>query len=281
MNVIQSILMGVIQGLTEFIPVSSTAHLTIAGEITGLISLQQPERWTAFIATIQLGTLLAVLVYFAKDIDLIVRSFFKENLRSDRKKFKGQSMHSRLGWLIIIGSIPIILIGFTLKKVIEGTLTKSPVIIAMSLIILGIILAAAEITAKFRKDMEKISWLDSVLIGLAQCLALFPGASRSGTTLTAGLFLGLKRDVAARFSFLLSIPAVFASGLYEFYKSMQYISSGDVVNLGVATLCAAISGYASIAFLLKYLKTNSTYLFVFYRILFGIIILLFLMKGVI
>ncbi len=275
MNLFQAIILGVLQGLTEFLPISSTAHLTIAGKWFGLINEGNPEHWTAFMAVIQMGTLLAVLVYFYKDIKQILSSYFSENLGKNRIKFSLQSHNSKLGWYIIIGTLPIVVIGLALKDIIEGQLTKELSVIAISLISLGVLLAVAELFAKFRRDMEGITMKDALIIGLAQCLALIPGASRSGTTLTAGLFTGLKRDTAARFSFLLSIPAVFASGLLEFYQSLEYISSSELFLVIVATLAAAISGYAAIAFLLKFLKKNSTWLFVIYRILLGAALLTF------
>jgi len=278
MNILHAILLGIIQGLTEFLPISSTAHLTLAGKIFGLVNASNPEQWTAFIAVIQLGTLGSVLVYFIRDIISIINSFISENLRTGREKIKNQSINSKLGWYIIFGTLPIVIIGFGLKKLIEGSLTKNLTIIAFALIVLGLILAIAEKTAKFKKEMKDISLTDALWIGLAQCLALFPGASRSGTTITAGMFLGLKRETAARFSFLLSIPAVFSSGLYEFYKSIHYISSGQLLLVGVSTLFAAVSGYFAIAFMLRFLKTNSTWLFIVYRILLGAAILLFLSK---
>jgi undecaprenyl-diphosphatase len=278
MSIIQAIVLGIIQGLSEFIPISSTAHLTIAGKIMGLINPAQPEQWTAFIAVIQLGTLLAVLIYFAKDIKGITLDFLTQNIGSKRKSFKEQSHESRLGWYVIIGSVPIVTIGMVLKKIIEGNLTKELGVIAASLIVLGIILAIAEKTAKMKRDISETTWKDALIVGLAQCLALFPGASRSGTTITAGLFLGLKRETAAKFSFLLSIPAVFGSGLLEFYQSIKYINSAELLNLTVATIAAAISGYFAIAFLLHFLRTRSTMLFVAYRIILGCLIIWVLIR---
>jgi undecaprenyl-diphosphatase len=273
MSIIEAIILGIIQGLSEFIPISSTAHLTIAGKMMGLIGAGNAEHWTAFIATIQLGTLVAVLFYFAKELREIPVAFVKENFTKNRNRLDKQTLNSRLGWMIIIATIPIVVVGLVLKKVIEGGITKDLSIIGFSLIGLAIILAIAERTAKFRKEMENITWKDALLVGLAQCLALIPGASRSGTTITAGLFLGIKRDTAAKFSFLISIPAILASGVLEFVQSLKYIDNADMLNLVVATLAAAISGYFSVVFLIKYLKTKSTMLFVVYRILLGIFIL--------
>jgi undecaprenyl-diphosphatase len=277
LNIIEAILLGIIQGLTEFLPISSTAHLTIAGKLLNLISSDNPERWTAFIAVIQLGTMLAVIIYFWKDLIKIIADFFKENLLY-RKKFFEQTINSRIGWYIIIGTIPIAIIGMTFKDTIEGVLTKDLWVISSSLIALGVLLAISEKVSKHFKDMQKIKWHDALIIGIGQAFALIPGSSRSGTTITAGLFLGLNRETAARFSFLLSIPAVLASGLLELKESLQYINFSESVNLLIATLVAGISGYLAIDFLLKYLRKNTTFIFVYYRIVLGvgIIILLYL-----
>ncbi|MHC1726971.1 MAG: undecaprenyl-diphosphatase UppP [Syntrophobacteraceae bacterium] len=272
MNLIEAVLLGIIQGLTEFLPISSTAHLTIAAKLLGLIDPAHPEHWTAFMAVIQLGTLLAVLVYFFRDILQISSAFISENL--SRTHIKHQSLPARTGWFVILGSVPIAVLGLCFKKLIEGHLTKSMELISATLIVLALFLALSEVTGKFSKDMKRISWLDSFLIGCAQALALIPGASRSGTTITAGLFLGMTRESAARFSFLLSIPAVFASGLLEFKQSLQFMGSQDLFTLFVATAASALSGYAAIAFLLKFLRTHTTYLFVVYRIALGAAIII-------
>jgi undecaprenyl-diphosphatase len=276
MSILQAIILGLLQGLSEFIPISSTAHVTIAGQLFGLINAEHPEHWTAFLAVVQLGTLAAVLIYFSKEIRTIPFAFLKENLGRQRLKFREQSHNSKMGWYIILGSLPIATIGLALKDFIEGSFTKEMTVIAFSLIILAIILFIAEKTEKFKKDIEKVTWLDALIVGFAQCLALIPGSSRSGTTITAGLFSGLQRETAARFSFLLSIPAVFGSGLLEFYQSLEYITSDELLTLLIAITVSAISGYASIAFLLKFLKTKSTLIFVIYRIVLGVVILIFL-----
>ena len=280
MNIFEAILLGIIQGLTEFLPISSTGHLTLTGKLMGLISTEHPEHWTAFIAVIQLGTLLAVLIYFWRDIVLIVKDFFADNLFK-RKKFSEQTFNSKLGWYIIIGTIPVVIVGLGFKDAIEGAFTKNLSVIAGSLIVLGIILGGAEKVGEFTKDLKGLTWLSALLIGIAQCFALIPGSSRSGTTITMALFLGYKRETAARFSFLLSIPAVFGSGLLEFYESLKFIDFSASVNLIVATAAAAISGYLTIGFLLRFLRTNTTYVFVFYRIILGIAILLLIYYGLI
>ncbi|MEI6089984.1 MAG: undecaprenyl-diphosphatase UppP [bacterium] len=272
MTIIQAILLGIIQGITEFIPISSTAHLTLVGSLLGVIDFTHPERWTAFIATIQLGSLLAVFAYFRHEIISIPKAFFKENFK--RIPFKKQSVDSRLGWLIIFGSIPIGIIGIVLKDFIEGSFTKELNVIGISLIALALVLLLAEKTAKFKKDLSQIKVLDAIIIGFSQCLALIPGASRSGTTLTGAMFCGINRSDAAKFSFLLSIPAILASGLLSFYESTAFITSADLVNLSVATLFAGISGYWAISFLIKFLKTKTTMVFIIYRICLGVIVLI-------
>jgi undecaprenyl-diphosphatase len=280
LNIFEAIILGIIQGITEFLPISSTGHLTVTGKLIDVISPEHPEQWTAFIAVIQLGTLAAVLVYFWKDIIKIINSFFIDNL-SSKKKISEQSQYSKLGWLIIIGTIPVVIVGLSLKHIIEGALTKNLYVIAASLIGLAVILALAEMVAKFKKDVKDISTKDALVIGIAQCFALIPGSSRSGTTITGGLFIGLNREAAARFSFLLSIPAVLASGLLELYESLAFLNSTMVLNLIISTIVSGISGYLAIDFLLKYLRKNTTFLFIYYRIALGILIILLLTFNVI
>lgn len=280
MSLFDAVLLGIIQGLSEFLPISSTGHVTIVGKLLSLVPENHPESWTSFIAVIQLGTMAAVLIYFAKDIYLIVRDFIKENVL-ERKKYSRQNLNSRLGWLVIIGTIPVVIIGIAFKDIIEGALTKNLYVIAFSLIGLAILLAIAEKVANFKKDLDHITIKDSIIIGIAQAFALIPGSSRSGTTITGGLFLGLKRDVAARFSFLLSIPAVLASGLFELVDSLNYLTADMALNLVVATIVSGISGYIAIDFLLKFLKKHTTFLFVYYRIVAGIFILILLLTNII
>ena len=280
MNFFEAILLGIIQGLTEFLPISSTGHLTLAGKLLNLISTQQPEEWTSFIAVIQLGTLLAVIIYFWKDIWEIIFDFIHDNLKQ-RVKFSQQKLNSKLGWFIIIGSIPVGIIGKSLQKIIEGNLTKNLYVIASSLIVLAIILAIAEKTASLKKEMKDISRWNAFWIGVAQCFALIPGSSRSGTTITGGLFLGLNRETAARFSFLLSIPAVLASGLLELYEARKFLNPALTLDMVVATIFAFVFGYFSIDFLLKYLKRNTTFVFIYYRVALGIIILVLLSTHII
>lgn len=280
MSLIEAVILGIIQGLTEFLPISSTGHLTLAGKLMGLISDKNPEHWTSFIAVIQLGTMVSIFIYFWKELWNIFIDFIKDNFQK-RVKYSEQTSNAKLGWMIILGTIPIVVIGLIFKDMIEGTLTKNLYVISGSLIALAVILAIAEKTAKFKKELTEITLKDSILIGFAQAVALIPGSSRSGTTITGGLFLGLKRDVAARFSFLLSVPAVLASGLLQLYESLKYINYDLTVNLIVATLASAVSGYLAIDFLLKFLKKNTTFVFIFYRIALGVLILFLLYSNVI
>lgn len=272
MSILEAIILGIVQGITEFLPISSTAHLTITGKMLGLINNNKPEEWTAIIAIIQLGTLASILIYFAKDIYNIVIEFFRDNL-VQRKSFKKQSLNSRLGWLVIIGTIPVVIIGLGFKDIIEGALTKNLYVIATSLIVLAIVLFIAEKTAKFKKGIEDVGIKEAIVVGIAQALALIPGSSRSGTTITAGLFMGMNREAAARFSFLLSIPAILASGLLQLKEGLKFLNNDYLFAIGVATVVSGISGYLAIDFLLKFLKKNSTNLFIVYRIVAGLIIL--------
>ena len=280
MNIIEAIILGILQGFTEFLPISSTGHLTVAGKLMNLISPEAPEQWTSFIAVIQLGTLVSILIYFWKDLWNISRDFLSENLK-ERKNFSNQSYNSRTGWLIIIGTIPVVVIGLLFKDIIEGALTKNLYVISVSLIGLAIILGVAEKTAKFTKEIKDITIVNSVFIGIAQAFALIPGSSRSGTTITGGLFVGLKRESAARFSFLLSVPAIFASGLLQLYEALKFIDPAMALNLIVSTIVSGISGYIAIDFLLKYLRKNTTFIFIYYRVALGIVIIILLTSGII
>lgn len=280
MNIIEAILLGIIQGLTEFLPISSTGHLTVAGKFMGLISNENPEEWTAFIAVIQIGTLAAVLIYFWRDLINIVKDFISDNILKP-KIFKEQSINSKMGWYLVIATLPVVVIGLLFKDFIEGVFTKNLIVISISLIVLGLILMVAEKTGKFNREKKDLNWFDSLIIGFAQSLALIPGSSRSGTTITAGLFLGFNRETAARFSFLMSIPAILASGLLQFYQSFEMLNFNSSINLISATIVSAVVGYISIEFLLRYLRKKSVMVFVVYRIVIGIIILILIFNGII
>src|SRR6267142_334697 len=281
MTLLQAILLGIIQGLTEFIPVSSTAHLVIAGRVMKLTLT--PEQLTASIAVVQLGTLIAVLFYFAGDIWNIALAFIHDHLAllkggrgNDRERLSPEAW---LGWLVIIGSVPVAFVGLLFKKQIEGTFTKNLWVIATMMIVIAILLALAEWVGKQQRSMEQLGILDAIVVGFAQCLALIPGSSRSGSTIMAGLFAGEVRETAARFSFLLSIPAVAASGLLELKEALHKLPQGSLVTLAAGTLISAVVGYASIWFLLRFLRTHTTALFIVYRLFVGGVILFALFKG--
>ncbi|HLX11891.1 MAG TPA: undecaprenyl-diphosphatase UppP [Bacteroidota bacterium] len=269
MSLLQSIFLGFVQGISEFLPISSTAHLTLAGKFMGLIDPQHPDYWTAYIAIIQLGTMAAVVIYFFKDLLAMLTSIIADLRKGITASGERWSSESKLAWKIIIGSIPVGIIGLSLKEFIEGKFTKELSTIAGSMIVLALLLLVAEAVGKRKKTLEQTTMLDSFLIGVAQCFALIPGASRSGTTITGALFLGINREAAARFSFLLSIPAVLGSGLLEMYHVRHHIAELGAANLVAAIIVAGIVGYASIAFLLKYLKTHTTFLFIWYRLILG------------
>jgi undecaprenyl-diphosphatase len=280
MTMLQALLLGIIQGLSEFIPISSTAHLTIAASLLGVIDPQHPERWTAFMAVVQLGTLVAVIAYFRRDILRTTLSFMRENVGPARRPIRQQSADARMGWFVVLGSIPIVVIGLAFKDVIEGAFTKDLRVIAASLVGLAVVLWLVDRRAAFKRTTADMSVRDALLVGLAQAVALIPGSSRSGTTITAGLALGLTRESAARFSFLLSIPAILGAGVLEFLHEIEHIQwSEGGMELLAATIAAAISGYWSIAFLLGYLRQRTMTSFVVYRILLGVILAVLLAMG--
>src|ERR1043165_2848975 len=280
MTLLQAILLGIVQGLTEFIPISSTAHLVLARRLMYL-SLT-PEQLTASIAVVQLGTLLAVVIYFAGDIWNITLAFIRDHLNLLKRSNGGGprlSYDAWLGWLVIIGSIPVGVVGLLSEKHIEGTFTKNLGVIATMMVVIAVLLGIAELVSRKRRGMEEHGLVDSLAVGLAQCLALIPGSSRSGSTIMAGLFVGETRETAARFSFLLSIPAVAASGLLELKEALHRLPSGSYGSLAVATILSGIVGYASIWFLLRYLRTHSTGVFIVYRVIVGGLILAMLSLG--
>src|SRR5215813_5213049 len=287
MTIFQAIILGIVQGLTEFIPVSSTAHLVFASRLVnlygGVDKTLQAEQTTATIAVIQLGTLLAVLIYFSRDIVNILRAFIFDHLamlnaRNEPVRPK-LSKDAWLGWLVIIGSLPVGTIGLLLKKQIEGPFTKNLWMIATMMIVVAILLMIAELVGKRDHAMDQLGVGDALAVGFAQVLALIPGSSRSGSTIMGGLFAGQTRETAARFSFLLSIPAIAASGLLEMKEAIHKLPAGSYGSLAVATVVSGVVGYASIWFLLRYLRTHSTALFIVYRVIVGGLILAALSAG--
>ena len=292
MNLLQAIILGIVQGLTEFIPISSTAHLVFASRRTGIYA-GNPQQITATIAVIQLGTLAAVIIYFASDIWNIATAFLRDHwnliLRkgdihssgADVGRPKWLSRDAWLGWLIILGSIPIGVVGLVFKDVIEGEATKNLWVIATMLIVVALFLLLAERVGSHRKQMKDLGLFDAIMVGFFQVLALIPGASRSGSTIMGGIFAGETRETAARFSFLLSIPAIAASGLLELREAVHILPSESFVPLIVGTIVAGIVGYLSIWALLAFLRRNSMMVFIVYRLVLGSLILTLLWRGVI
>jgi undecaprenyl-diphosphatase len=275
---LQAVILGLVQGLTEFLPISSTAHLMI---VPALLGWNDPGP--AFSAVIQLGTLVAVLGYFRHDITRIARAWFA-GLAARRP---ANSFDARLGWMMIVATLPIVVFGLLFKRQIETEL-RSIAVVATALIVLALILAIAEGLAYRRRRhatrgrrLDQTTWRDAITIGLAQALALVPGSSRSGVTITAGLFAGLERETAARFSFLLSIPSIFAAGVFQLWsaRAALFATTNDLAALVIATLVALVSGYASIAFLLGYLKGHSTLVFILYRLVLGGLLFYWLATG--
>jgi undecaprenyl-diphosphatase len=272
-SLLEAIVLGITQGLTEFLPISSTAHLRIVPAFAGW-----EDPGAAFTAVTQLGTMTAVLLYFRADLMRIARAW----LRSLRDPAARRELDARLGWYILLGTIPIGIFGLAFKDQIE-TGARDLYLISIALIVLGFVLLAAERVGRKDRQIDDITTRDGIGVGLAQALALVPGVSRSGATISAGLFLGLDRTSAARFSFLLSIPAVVLSGTLEF-ASILNGEDGQHAGLGalaVATLLAFVVGYASIALLLRYLSNHSTIVFVVYRVALGTLVLVLVSSGAI
>jgi undecaprenyl-diphosphatase len=272
MSIVEAIVLGLVQGLTEFIPVSSTAHLLIVPVLLGW-----GDPGAAVSAVIQFGTWIAALIYFARDIIRLIAGFFR-GLISRRPL---EDTDSREAWLLIIGSIPIMILGLALKKHIESSFRGLWVVTTM-VILVAILLQLAEMYARRRqlRTFEQLNVGDAVAIGFGQCLALIPGSSRSGSTIMAALFRGVERPTAARYSFLLSIPAVGAAGFLELFKERHHLGELGWTSIIVAIAIAFITGYASIWFLLRYLKTHTTSIFVYYRLALGAVMIALLLGGV-
>lgn len=290
MNFINALILGLVQGLTEFLPVSSSAHIRIVGELLGMGG----DPGARFTAIIQLGTEAAVILYFWRDIVRIVRAWFLALFG----KIPRNDPDARMGWLVIIGSIPIVVLGLLFQTDIETTF-RSLWIIAATLIIFGVILGLADALGARNRRLKDLTWGHGIIFGIAQAFALIPGVSRSGGTITAGLIMGYDRRAAARYSFLLAIPAVFGSGLYELYKSIKapcvaahrvtLYSPGSAactpeifgpLETAAATLVAFVVGLVVIAFFMRYISHRSFLPFVIYRILLGLVLIVLLITGV-
>jgi undecaprenyl-diphosphatase len=273
LSLVQAIVLGIVQGLTEFLPISSSGHLRIVPAFVGW-----DDPGAAFTAVIQLGTMAAVLLYFRHDLLRITTAW----LRSLRDPAARRNLDARMGWYLIFGTVPIVIFGVAFKDQIENG-ARDLYLIGTMLIVFGLVLLTAEAMSRRDRDVTTITRRDAIVIGFAQALALVPGVSRSGATISAGLLLGFDRVSAARFSFLLSIPAVVLSGLYEL-KDVVNGSAEGAVGVGptaVATVLAFITGYAAIAFFLRFLTTHSTAVFVAYRVVLGAAVLALVASGTI
>ena len=267
----EALVLGIVQGLTEFLPISSTAHVFVISQLAGW-----PDPGAAFTAVMQIGTECAVLVYFRKDLLRIARAWFA-SLAQVRKP-RTMNADARMGWLIIVGTIPIALLGLIFAHQIE-TAARNLWLVAATLIVFGLVLAAADYWGSKRKPIEQLGLRDGVALGFGQALALIPGVSRSGATISTGLALGYTREAAARYAFLLAIPAVLASGLYEATK----INDSGPVAWGptiFATVVAFGVGLAVIAWLLRWVSTRSYLPFVIYRIIAGSFLIVLLTLGI-
>lgn len=283
MSWFESFILGIVQGLTEFLPISSSAHLRLTAVVAGW-----EDPGAAFTAVSQIGTEIAILIYFRKDIARIVTAW----LRSLTDKEARQELDARMGWLVIIGSIPIMVLGVAFKDSIEGPF-RDLRLIALSFIVLGIALGIADQLAtraedggkhragQPRKGLEQLTVRDGISYGLWQALALIPGMSRSGVTMTGGLYLGYNRAAAARFSFLLAIPAVLGSGAYEISsiggEDAGHVSWGPTI---LATVVGGVVGYIVIAWFMRFIATRSFMPFVWYRIVVGVALLVLIWLGV-
>jgi undecaprenyl-diphosphatase len=273
MSWVQVIVLAILQGLTEFLPVSSSGHLAIASRV-----FFTDDAGASFTAVTQLGTEVAVLVYFARDIARIIKAWFNGLFVAAHR-----TADYRLGWWVIIGTIPIGAFGLLFKDEIR-TGARNLWLIATALIVFSAVIAAAEYYGRQTRGVEQLTWKDSVIVGLAQGLALVPGVSRSGATISAGLFLGMNRELAARFGFLLAIPAVFASGLFSLPDAFRPVGEGmsaSGLQLLIATVIAFVVGLAAVAWFLRFLVRHSMYWFVGYRVLLGTVVLVLLGTGVV
>lgn len=277
MNLIQAIVLGIVQGLTEFLPISSSAHVQIVSELLKVPGISDKNSaTTAFVATIQLGTEAAVLLYFAKDIWRLLSAFFKGLFSSAIRKTQDFKMAS----YVIIGSIPVGIVGYGFRHFIEEAV-RTLWVISVTLIVFGFVLLIADRVGSKTREIKELNAKTAIGFGLGQMLSVIPGVSRSGASISFGLFAGFTRASAARFSFLIGIPAVLVSGLIEFKDSYQNLDSDLMVGTVVATITSFIVGYLVIAGLLKYLNKGSFLPFVIWRILVGVALLILLSLGLI
>ncbi|WP_319434638.1 undecaprenyl-diphosphate phosphatase [Mycobacterium sp. RTGN5] len=274
MSWLQVVVLSIVQGLTEFLPISSSSHLAIVSRV-----FFSADAGASFTAVSQLGTEVAVLVYFARDIGRILKAWFNGLFVKSHR----DNIDYRMGWYVIIGTVPIVVLGVAFKEVIRGEI-RNLWVIATAMLVFSAVIAAAEYFGKQARHVEQLTWKDGLLVGLAQCLALVPGVSRSGSTISAGLFLGLDRELAARFGFLLGIPAILASGLFSLPDAFHPVTEGmsaTGAQLVVSVLIAFVVGYAAIAWLLRFVANHAMYWFVGYRVVLALVVMALLASGVV
>jgi undecaprenyl-diphosphatase len=272
-SLLSAVLLGLVQAATEFLPVSSTAHLLVFGELLGH-SLED-DRFRAFVTIIQSGTTVAVIVYFRREIAALLYA----GVRSIARGRPLETAESRLGWYIVLGTLPAAIAGKLLEKRIEAL---GNWVIATSLVVLGLVLLLAERRARHVRSVADVGPVDALLVGIGQAVALVPGSSRSGATITTGMLLGFTREAAARFSFLLSVPIILGAGAYKLWKTVPLLRGAPewAIATWVGTAVAAVAGYAVISWLLGWLRTRTTYLFVAWRIAAGVVLALLIWRGV-
>ncbi len=274
MSWLQVVVLSIVQGLTEFLPVSSSSHLAIVSRV-----FFSGDAGASFTAVSQLGTEAAVLIYFARDIGRILKAWFNGIF----VKAHRDNVDYRLGWYVIIGTVPIVALGVLFKDVIRSDVRNLWVIATAMLVFSGVI-AAAEYYGRQTRHVEQLTWRDGLVVGFAQCLALVPGVSRSGSTISAGLFLGLDRELSARFGFLLGIPAVLASGLFSLPDAFHPVTEGmsaTGAQLVVSVVIAFVVGFAAITWLLRFVASHVMYWFVGYRVVLALVVMALLSTGVV
>ncbi|MCX2934506.1 undecaprenyl-diphosphate phosphatase [Mycobacterium sp. CVI_P3] len=274
MSWLQVVVLSIVQGLTEFLPISSSSHLAIVSRV-----FFSADAGASFTAVSQLGTEAAVVIYFARDIWRILKAWFNGLF----VKAHRNNIDYRMGWYVIIGTVPIVVIGLAFKEAIRGEV-RNLWVIATAMLLFSAVIAAAEYMGKQTRHVEQLTWKDGLLVGIAQCLALIPGVSRSGSTISAGLFLGLDRPLSARFGFLLGIPAVLASGLFSLPDAFHPVTEGmsaTGAQLLVSVIITFVVGYAAIAWLLRFVAHHAMYWFVGYRVVLALVVMALLTTGVV
>jgi undecaprenyl-diphosphatase len=274
MSWLQVVVLSIVQGLTEFLPISSSSHLAIVSRV-----FFSADAGASFTAVSQLGTEAAVVVYFARDIGRILKAWFNGLF----VKAHRDNIDYRMGWYVIIGTLPRVVIGVAFKEAIRGEV-RNLWVIATAMLVFSAVIAAAEYFGKQTRHLEQLTWKDGLLVGLAQCLALIPGVSRSGSTISAGLFLGIDRPLSARFGFLLGIPAVLASGLFSLPDAFHPVTEGmsaTGAQLVLSVVITFVVGYVAISWLLRFVANHAMYGFVGYRVVLALVVLALLSTGVV